>query len=77
MCDFLLVFAMMGYGEGLLLPTNVYPLAALGSAPSPISFMGRDVAEFIHCWHFGCFSFSLYGDIFPHTSLWVAGLTTW
>ena len=65
MCDFLLVLTMMGYGEGLLLPTNVYPLVALGSEPPTTSFMERDVAEVIHCWHFGCFSMSLFGDLFP------------
>ena len=78
MCDLLLVLAMMGYGEGLLMPTNVYPLVVLGSEPPPISSMGRDVSEVIHCGHFGCLSLSLpvWGS-FSHTPLWVVGLTIW
>ena len=63
MRDFLLVLTILGYGEGLLLPTDMYPMVALGSRPSAISLMGRDFAEIIHCWHFGCFSMSLFGDL--------------
>ena len=65
MFDFLLVLAMMGYGEGFLLPTKVYPLATLGSEPTAISFLARDVGEIVHCWHYGCFSFSQFEDSLP------------
>ena len=48
-----------------MVPTKVYPLVLQGSMSKPISFVGMDVQEIIHCWQYGCFSISSFWDLVP------------
>ena len=58
--------------RGLCCPLMLTPWSLWVLSPQPF-FLGRDAAEIIHCWHYGRFSISLFGDLLPTTLFgWLA-----